>query len=233
MLWFGFEADDLFAGGVCHFSVIKGILKANVGRFGKMVEIPLDFVDLNKCVEEKPCAFSIKLYESGAVWYVDDMPVAFAVFTDEVDIISSSKPYAIAYSPQPSINLPVLLDIDGGNVDKEWIWDGVHPWGLRVESGSKNGVIDINLSYTWDEKSSSMEVHPIPVPKKTYLLIEPEEDATLELYYLTKDRSSLIDEVKLRGNKLNVVPISVKGTIIRLIIRDCKDVNIAKAKISF
>ncbi|ACP46714.1 hypothetical protein YG5714_2477 [Sulfolobus islandicus Y.G.57.14] len=66
MLWVGFEADDLFAGGIYYFSVIKGILKANVGRFGKMVEIPLDFVDLNKCVEEKPCVLSIKLYESGA-----------------------------------------------------------------------------------------------------------------------------------------------------------------------
>jgi hypothetical protein len=53
------------------------------------------------------------------------------LFTDEVDIISSSKPYAIAYSPQPSISLPVLLDIDGGDVDKEWIGDGVHPLGLE------------------------------------------------------------------------------------------------------
>jgi hypothetical protein len=50
---------------------------------------------------------------------------------------------------------------------------------------------------------------------------------------LTKDHSSLIDEVKLRGNKLNVIPISVKGTIMKPIIRRCKDVNIAKAKILF
>jgi len=55
------------------------------------------------------------------------------LFTDEVDIISSSKPYAIAYSPQPSISLPVLLDIDGGDVDKEWIW------GWSISTGIKSG----------------------------------------------------------------------------------------------
>jgi len=65
------------------------------------------------------------------------------------------------------------------------------------------------------------------------MLIEPKEDTTLELYYLTKDHSSLIDEVKLRGINLTLIPISVKGTIMKPIIRRCKDVNIAKAKILF
>ncbi len=232
ILWFGFEVDDLFAGGVCHFSIIKGILRANTGRIGLLTEIPLEFIDLNQCIE-KPCIFSIKFFETGATWYVNENLVAVAIFTDEAKIISLSKPYSIAYAPQPSINMPILLDIDGGNTEKEWLWEGIHPWGIRVADGSRHSAININLSYSKDEKTSTIDIHPIPIPRKTYILIEPSENTTLELYYFVENQYKLLEELELKGGKLNVIPITIERSVIKPILRNCKNINIAKATIVF
>ncbi|ADM27195.1 hypothetical protein Igag_0350 [Ignisphaera aggregans DSM 17230] len=109
----------------------------------------------------------------------------------------------------------------------------IHSWGIRVTNGAKHGVININLSYYKDEKTSTINIYPIPVPRKAYILIEPEENATLEIHYFVENQYRLLEESELKGNKLNIIPINIERSVVKPILKNCKNISIAKAKIIF
>lgn len=172
MLWFGFEAEDLFGGGVVHFLYKNKALSAYAGAWSDggplAMTIPLNGLDLSLARH----TFTIRVHEHLALWFVDSRLKAVAVLTDSEgpQTIHEGEPYSLGVTAlRPSPSMAVLLDIDGGPLDKEWTWDDIHPWQLRVLDGSPSPSLAIRLREFG--KDSLMEgnryrkgvaAHPVP-----------------------------------------------------------------------
>jgi len=151
MLWFGFEADDLFGGGVLHFMwrSSEGRLYAFVGSSSARAEMeltPIIGADLSSGHHH----FKIVYRRGLALWYVDGFLRALAILgagdVCDAAILYSSKPYAVGcVRDPPAAELPILLDIDGGDTSKEYVWKGIHPWGLRVFNGDPELPLFLDL----------------------------------------------------------------------------------------
>ncbi|MEM1610815.1 MAG: hypothetical protein QXQ57_04115 [Sulfolobales archaeon] len=151
MLWFGFESEDLFGGGCIHFmwDSGKGVLKAFAGGFVSRAEM-----DLTRFLPNNPSEayniYRISFNKDLALWYINERLRAIAVFGEgdnrDSRIIYDDAPYIISFvRDRPSPELGVLLDIDGGDISKTYIWEGIHPWSLRVSSGTDNMNIYLDL----------------------------------------------------------------------------------------
>lgn len=239
ILWFGFELDDLFGGGVVHYSYHKSTLRISSGRFDGTFELPLSFISSTEIVD-KYNVFTIKIYETGAVWRLNDKIVAIAIFTDESKVVSDKPPFALMFSLQPSSRLPILLDIDGGDVNKEWVWEGLHPWGLRVSSGSKHGIVSTNLyiSGTFNNVSNrevkgSLELNPLPIPNKLKLFLRTSEPSSLKIEYYINDKWEEVNEFKIRGNHLEILEFNDFGNVVRLHVNGGGKILTSKAEILF
>jgi hypothetical protein len=150
MLWFGFEGEDLFGGGVVHFmwSTSEGRLKAFAGSFMSRVE--MDLTDVVGALDSASYHyFKICRRRDLALWYVDDRLRAMAILGSgdvrDSTVLYNSKPYVIGYTRDiPALRLPILLDIDAGDIEQEYEWD-IHPWSLRVFDGDPNSLLSLDL----------------------------------------------------------------------------------------
>lgn len=148
MLWFGFEVEDLFGGGVVHFLYKNGSLSAYAGAWSDegplVMTIPVNGLNLSL----KRHTFTIRVHEHLALWFVDSKLKAVAVLADgeKSQVIHEGAPYSLGITAlRPSPSMAILLDIDGGPLDKEWSWNDIHPWQLRVLDGSPNPSLIIRL----------------------------------------------------------------------------------------
>ena len=151
MLWFGFEAEDLFMGGVIHFMwhTDQGKLYAFAGSIASRVEIDLTPIAGVQDYSSDYHLFKIVYREGLALWYVDGSLRAIAILGSgdarDSGVLYNAKPYAVGFVRDlPAAQLPLLLDIDGGDVgwDYEWV---IHPWGLRVFEGDPKALIALDL----------------------------------------------------------------------------------------
>ena len=188
MLWFGFEADDLFAGGVVHFmwNTGSGILTANVGNLGKVISMDLTKF-LPQDASERHHWFSIVYRRGLALWYIDGRLRAIASVANgdvkDGGVVYDKPPYVASWTTDaPSPQLAVLLDIDGApNVEFQWL--GLNPWGLRVSNGDAEGPVRLRLYRDGSEEAwAGLTVNPgdelvsQPLPglgKKTIMLKAP------------------------------------------------------------
>ncbi|ABL78657.1 hypothetical protein [Thermofilum pendens] len=150
MLWFGFENEDLFGGGVAHFLFSEDELYAFAGAWGSSVlqlRLPVDVGELKRGSH----VFTVRVYEGLAVWSVDSEVKGVAVLADtgQPVVAYEGAPYSAGVtgrSPPPSMG--VLIDIDGGPGDEDWVWWNVNPWHLRVAEGGPRPFMALRL-YEW------------------------------------------------------------------------------------
>jgi hypothetical protein len=66
--------------------------------------------------------------------------------TRDAGVVCNAKPYAIGFVRDLSAsNLPILLDIDGSGISKDYEWSA-YPWGfLRVFEGDPKALIALDL----------------------------------------------------------------------------------------
>jgi len=244
MLWFGFELDDLFGGGVIHFMwhTDKGVLMAFAGGFSHRVEM-----DLTKHI---PSDVSVNyhlykiIYREGlALWYIDEKLRAIAILgTGNIRdsmLLYNNDPYIIGFTRDaPSASLPILLDIDGGNVEKPFEWLDIHPWNLRVSEGDPKTTIYLDLYLENSNtilKGYSVENEIISAPFPATLNYK-------EILFATKDSGILIiegftngqwfeyKEIAIEGNKLYSIHIQNKTLMSRLRFRPKSSTKIIEAQ---
>jgi len=61
----------------------------------------------------------------------------------------------------------MLLDIDGGDTSRDYVWRGIHPWGLRVFSGDPELplILDLYLEGTDTRlRGSAVEGRAVSAP---------------------------------------------------------------------
>lgn len=139
---------------------------------------------------------------------------------------------------KPSTNLAILIDIDGGDISKEWIWNDFHPWQLRVLPGEAKTKLCLKLYETNTDYplagrkiSGVITSHPIPLLpfEKGNLLIKTDSKVSLilESYTLSSGWEEY-DKIEVPSDKLvcykiddNLIALRIKleapqGTNIRV-----------------
>ncbi|RLE67941.1 MAG: hypothetical protein DRJ43_06475 [Thermoprotei archaeon] len=170
MLWFGFEAEDLFGGGVAHFMFHSGELYAYTGAWGGLLRMKLP--GFPEDYGSRRHTYTVKVYRSLALWFIDSSLRGAAVLADsgEPRLVHEGPPYSIGISPmKPASTLGVLLDIDGGDVSREWVWSDLHPWQVRVLEGDPSPSLLLEL-YEYGsgrrlrgvESEKPVVSHPLP-----------------------------------------------------------------------
>ena len=173
-LWFGFEIEDLFGGGVIHFKFTPGTpgsLAACAGAFPKpiCVELPGFPSDYS----EKRHAYSLHVYRSVALWLIDGKIRGIIIYPESNaggNVVTSKPPYTIALAPvKPSTNLSILLDIDGCP-EGEYVWSDLHPWNLRVLPGDPEPKFALRLCREGSDETlagstvkGEVTSHPVPI----------------------------------------------------------------------
>ena len=197
ILWFGFEHDDLFAGGVVHFSWFsgRGSLYANIGGASKVVSMDLTKF-LPKDASDRYHWYSVVYRRGVAMWFIDNRLRAIAsVASGEVKdggVVYDESPYVVAWTTDaPSAQLAVLIDIDGAP-DVEFRWVGLNPWGLRVSNGDPKVPVKVKLYRAGSETTWAGSVvkpgdefysQPLPgMGRKTLLLNVPGGELTMEYF---------------------------------------------------
>lgn len=213
MFWFGFELDDLFGGGVVHFMwhSDKEVLKAFAGGFNSRVEIDLTKY-IPSDIDKSYHLYKIVRREGLALWYIDNRLRAMAVLgagdTRDSAVIYDGKPYAIGFTRDtPSEMLPILLDIDGGDVETEFIWPALHPWDLRVSEGVPNTPLYIDLFIENSDtklKDSKIENEVVSAPFPGILNQK-------EILFVTEGRGEIVVEGYANGEWLEYLSVSVEG----------------------
>lgn len=154
LLWFGFESEDLFGGGCLHFMWDSGagVLKAFAGGFLSRAEMDLTRF-LPTDVSGEYTYYRILSGERVALWYINERLRAVAVMAEgdrrDSRILYDSSPYIVSLvRDRPASRLAVLLDIDGGDLSREYVWEGLHPWSLRVSEAPETPTLYIDLYLT-------------------------------------------------------------------------------------
>ena len=232
-LWFGFEADDLFGGGVIHFQYYNGKLRAHVGAWPRPIAMDLTSFALPTDYSSTRHTYSIYIHDGIALWYVDNKLRACALLAHqdigEGKIIVDGPPYSLAITSMlPSTNLAVLLDIDGGDINKEWVWEDFHPWQIRVLPGQPKTILALDLyKHCSEEQVKKLKLekeiitHPIPTLPfdKVNLYIKSTEKTNITIEYLTRnlewqeyDKVDSIDHLRysitdnLTAIRLRIIP---------------------------
>lgn len=197
MLWFGFEVEDLFGGGVVNFKYQNGKLFGYAGGWGG--ESPLSLaLPVEENLSTGRRVYSIRVYKRLALWFVDSSLVGVAILSNTGSniVLHEGYPFSIGItSVEPGYEMGVLIDIDGEPTNKEWIWADLHPWNLRVTNGCQDPSLYISL-YNGETgeplagKRVSNEFVTLPVPvggHKTslYLTLDGEAEVTVEYYEIS------------------------------------------------
>jgi len=138
--WFGFEHEDLFAGGVIHFQYItsSGSLKAFVGSIGSQLVMDLTEFLPPGFAKEKHW-YKIQVLNDYVLYYIDERLRAIAILTSGdirgSKVLYNYPPFKIGIvRDMPSLTLSTLFDIDGAP-DKDVVWPDINPWDIRVAEG--------------------------------------------------------------------------------------------------
>ncbi|MEM1508638.1 MAG: hypothetical protein QXY49_03925 [Thermofilaceae archaeon] len=225
MLWFGFEAEDLFGGGVVHFLYHKGKLRSFAGAW----PAPLSF--------ELPCLpedyhvrrhiYTVKVHSTLALWFIDDKLRGVSALMDSGEgvLVHEGPPYSCGITPmRPVQSMGILLDIDGGPIDREWAWDDLHPWQIRVLEGDPRPSIAMKLYRYASEKTlegvieDSVASHPIPCAgSRVTLAFKADACGRLSAEaYTLKGEWGNIDSFEVQANKAIYWTLEVGSPFIRL-----------------
>lgn len=233
MFWFGFELDDLFGGGMVHFMwhCDRGSLAAFAGGFSSRVEMDLTKY-LPSDVSTNYHLYRIVYREGLALWYIDDRLRAIAILScgtaRDSSILYSGKPYTIGFTRDiPSVALPILLDIDGGDVDKPFEWPDLHPWHLRVSEGDPKTQLYLDLhAEDSDEKLSSTtidkEIISAPFPGTSdykEVVFASKSDGTLIIESFIDGQWLTYKEYKIESYRLYNIVIDNKNLLYRIVFR--------------
>ena len=228
-LWFGFEIEDLFGGGVIHFKFVPGNpgqLSACAGAFSR--PLCMELPNFPRDYAEKRHVYSIRVHRSMAVWSIDGVPRGFIIYPDNVEepkVIVKNSPYAIGIAPvRPSTSLSILLDIDG-HPENEYVWEDLHPWGLRVLPGDPEPKLALKFYETSGSKligqrfDDEVISHPVPtydLKRKTiYFKSSERGDLRIEVYTLSSGWEEY-DNIKVLDNKLHRINIESEALLLRI-----------------
>ncbi|RLE80823.1 MAG: hypothetical protein DRJ51_05055 [Thermoprotei archaeon] len=173
-VWFGFEIEDLFGGGVIHYRFVPGTpgsLAACAGAFPEPICVELP--SFPQDYAERRHTYSIHVYRSMAMWLIDGKVRGIVLYPEHnigKHVVTNKPPYAIALAPvRPSTHLSILLDIDGCP-EEEYVWEDLHPWNLRVLPGDPEPKFALKLyKHGSDEMLAGSTVereivsHPVPI----------------------------------------------------------------------
>ncbi len=148
ILWFGFELDDLFAGGLSHFGywTHDGSLRAFCGAASAQAAIDLTRF-LPSDHQQIKHWYKITRGRDFTLWFIDGKIRGMCVSTSgaPTGIVYEGAEYSLAISGDvPSRRLPVLLDIDGAD-QADYVWKGLNPWDLRVADGIGGAPLHLKL----------------------------------------------------------------------------------------
>ena len=247
MFWFGFEAEDLFGGGCVHFmwSSSRGRLYAYTGGFISRVEMDITSITDNVDYTAQYHFFRIYYREGLALWYIDDCLRAMGILgsgdTRDSGVLYSVKPYIIGFTrDQPSIQLPILLDIDAGDVGASYEWE-IHPWGLRVFEGDPRTLVTLDLHL----ENSDVKLRGLQVEAGSSVISAPFPgtlDST-QLTFLATGRGKLYIESYVGGdwyvheefstelNKLHIIKIPEKSLLYRVTFEALEKTLIREARV--
>ncbi|RLF18017.1 MAG: hypothetical protein DRZ82_09000 [Thermoprotei archaeon] len=227
MLWFGFEAEDLFGGGVVHFLLHNGKLYAFAGAWGG------DLLKLSLITPEdyylRRHVYSIYVHETVALWFIDMRLSALAILTNATKpyVVHEGHPYSIGItSMRPSTALGILMDIDGGPTDREWVWDDIHPWQIRVLNGSPRASLMLDLYHIGSKRLFRGEIrskqaisHPLPsLGLRTTILFKSRSSGKLAIQTYTRTSSwETLDEFTVQRNKLTSYTVEKDVPLVRLV----------------
>ncbi|MCS7111063.1 MAG: hypothetical protein N3D82_05080 [Ignisphaera sp.] len=244
MLWFGFELDDLFGGGVVHFmwNCDRGVLAAFAGGFSSRVEMDLTrYLPSDASID--PHLYRIIHRRGLALWYIDDRLRAMAILGcgtyRDSSILYDKKPYTIGFTRDaPSAALPILLDIDGGDTDKAFEWPDLHPWDLRVSEGDSNTSIYLDLfiedsNNTLRNYSTEGEIVSAPFPgtldwKEILFAVDGRGLLTIESF--TNGQWFEYRTVEISEKRLYSIPIQDKSFMNRIVFKSNIPARIIEAQ---
>ena len=244
-LWFGFEIEDLFGGGVIHYRFVPGTpgsLAACAGAFPKPVCVELPGFPLDYA--EKRHVYSIHVYRSMAVWLIDGKIRGIILYPEHnigEHIVTNKLPYALALAPvKPSTHLSILLDIDGCP-EGEYVWEDLHPWNLRVLPGDPEPKIALKFcKHGSDETLAGSTVegeiisHPVPAydlkNKTVFFKASTSGVLRIEVYTLSGTWEEY-DTIQVSENRLLKEKIDHEALLARIIYKPSKTpahINIAE-----
>ncbi|MEM4461735.1 MAG: hypothetical protein QW695_02535 [Candidatus Bathyarchaeia archaeon] len=154
MLWFGFEVDDLFRGGVAHF-MFDTNRRTLYGYSGRRWTISFQIPLPDRYGEERHSY--IVAVKRGLIAHIVDGSIRGLTISSWIDgckshTVYGGPPYTLCISPAPPPpSMPILIDIDGAG-DLEYVWEDIHPWLIRVTDGDPDTPIRLNL-YSWGSGS--------------------------------------------------------------------------------
>lgn len=173
------------------------------------------------------------IYREGlALWYIDDRLRAMAILccgiSRDSSILYDREPYAIGFTRDiPSSSLPILLDIDGGDINRHFEWPDLRPWDLRVSEGNPRTTIYLDLyAEDSDEKLDNVtvdrEITSAPFPgilDYKEVIFASKSDVILTIESFTSKQWLTYKEYKVEGNKLYNLTIDSKNLLYRISFR--------------
>lgn len=244
MLWFGFELEDLFGGGVLHFmwASDRGVLKAFAGSFNSRVEMDLTKY-LPSDVSSEKHLYKIVYRRGLALWYIDDRLRAIAIISAgdlrDSRVLYNEKPYTIGFTRDtPPSSLPILLDIDGGDVEKAYEWEDLHPWCLRVSHGDPDTQIIMDLYRDGgDERLAGADVEgevvSAPIPgtlRRKEVIFMAGASGSLAVETLVGGEWAEYRRLDIDGRKPYSISIENRNLLYRVIFRPRTPTKIMEAK---
>jgi len=227
MLWFGFETEDLFGGGVIHFMLHNDKLYAFSGTWGiKVLRMTLPGLPEDYHLERH--TYTIYVHKTVALWFIDECLRGIAILASggKPIVVHEGYPYSLGITPlKPSTTLGVLLDIDGGPTDREWIWEDLHPWQVRVLEGDPTPSLLLKLhrlgtNELFQGKVEEKELisHPIPaLGVKTTLLFKADKAGRLAIQtYTLNETWEELDNLKVQEDKLVSYTIEEDVPLLRI-----------------
>lgn len=215
MLWFGFEVDDLFRGGVAHFLYHwgTGSLLAYVGGGEELVEVDLtEFLPPDYSAARH--TYSVQLKPNMVIHYVDGYARAITVLARgsalRGRVVYDGAPTKMAVTTSsPPASMPILIDVDGGDTSKEWRWRGIHPWLIRAMNSSPSTAFCTPL-FAWGSgaplrgyrvERGSVTSTPVPGIGRKTIGIVADTSGTVELEATAGDEWILCDSYRAEAGK--------------------------------
>jgi hypothetical protein len=247
MFWFGFETEDLFMGGVIHFMwhSDKGRLYAFAGSIVSRVEIDLTPITGVFDYSSDYHLFKIVYREGLALWYVDGNLRAIAIIgsgdSRDSEIIYNAKPYAIGFVRDlPASSLPILIDIDGGDINKDYEWS-IHPWGLRVFEGDPKTMVTLDLyventdtklrGYTVKQGSKIISA-PFPgTLDDIEIVFSTNGDGKLYIETYANRKWYTYKQIDIEGGRLYNIKLDNKNLLYRIVFESQSNVTIQEARV--
>lgn len=210
MLWFGFESEDLFGGGVAHYMLQGGKLRAFAGAWPSPTSLLVP--GLPEDYASRRHTYTVRVHENMVLWFIDERLRAAMILTDSENMLAlhEGPPYSLGVTMLRPGAMGVLLDIDGGSTVRDWSWDDIHPWQLRVSEGSERPRLYLKLyRFGSDEPleggvEGTVASHPVPAGgSNATFSLSASEECNIRVEASTLDaRWVVLDEAPLSAGNL-------------------------------